>query len=91
MDAADEGRAHWMRLVRCAVTEETQNMEVFQHRGHVYYRSVAKGGGGRTWRSSSIEAMSTTGQWRVGGGGGGGRIAVSAPLLLLSRRQGVHA
>ena len=39
VDAKDCGTANWMRYVNCARHEEELNLETFQYKGEMYYRT----------------------------------------------------
>jgi len=40
VDAADPAEGNWMRYVNCARSEAAQNLEAYQHRWRVFYRTV---------------------------------------------------
>jgi len=40
VDGSDPTQSNWMRYVNCARTVEEQNLEAFQFRGAIYYRTT---------------------------------------------------
>jgi len=40
VDASEPGLSNWMRFVNCARHDGEQNLEAFQCRGNIYYKTI---------------------------------------------------